>query len=159
MEKFLETAKPVYGAAISADGFNGGYVSDAVNLSKYGEAALAMILTCASSTGTGKIQVQGCTAADGTGATAVDFEYQLVDAEGTPVDTVSARTAVVAATGVTTTAGKDGIYMIYVKPSKVAAIGTFARVIATEVVNDPVSVASMWLLGSPRYSGQGTAVS
>lgn len=158
MEKFLETEKFVYGSAISADGFNGGLTSDAIDMALYQAATFALQMTCGASTGTGTLTVEACTAADGTGATAIAFEKQFVDAEGSPVDTVSDRAAV-AATGFTTTAGKDGIYLIHVDPVAVQAVGKFVRVKVAETVNDPVSTAGTWIVGKARYSGQPTAVS
>lgn len=134
----------------AADRFNTDPASDCVRRSPAGEIAfLVYINTAGGNTGTAKLQLQLCSAAAGTGATAVPFRWRKT-ATGTDVWT-ELSDEVVAADGITTTANEESIYELIVDNRELneSLLGAtvadydFIRLKTTEVVNDPVTGCAM----------------
>ena len=113
--------------------YNGGVATDVVNLGKY-EKATWVISRGAGATGTALIQVQSCDDVTPSTTTAIPFTYQVA-ASG---DTFAATATAVAA-GYTTAAGAGSVVVVEINAAELSGTNKYARLIATEVVNDPVS--------------------
>jgi hypothetical protein len=145
----MENIHVVKGLDPVAD-FNAGTagVTQAVSLRLW-ERVLFVIYKGVGTTGTSVVTVQGCTAANGTGATAVPFRYRATLSG----DTAGAITAAAAA-GFTTTAGSSQVYEVEIDVEALLAGGyTYVRLLCTESVNDPVLGGILTLMFNPRYSG------
>jgi hypothetical protein len=143
-----EQLKPVFGFGVGgADAFAGSKTSDVVNVSLYGGAY--GVVYNVSSTGTMTITVQACSDATPTANTAIPF-YISRTLTSTNVTTAAER---VASTGYTTTAGENATYIISVDLADVQAAGyQYARVVTTEVVDNPSTGYCVLLLPNPRYA-------
>jgi hypothetical protein len=131
--------------AAQEDIFNGDPATDIINLSQQ-LAAMFIIQKGAGATGTATITVQSCEDTDGTGATAVPFEYR----KQTSGDTWGAWTSATA-TGFTTEAGANQMYEIWVDPHNLDGNDKYCRLKATEVVDSPCDGA-MLALTIPNYA-------
>lgn len=150
MEKFSEAHKAVIGGDPSADIFNGGFTSDAVNMALY-ERATFMLKTKAT-TGVGTVKLEACSKADGTGAETIPFTYEEIDAAGTPVDAISAEKSAAKDTGFDTATAKTMLYLIAV-PAKITLPDGkgFVRLKAAEKVDAAVVGNCDILLDLPVY--------
>ncbi len=152
MELLQEIVKFVKGLAPAADRWNTNPVSDAVKLNYHDECTF-VVHQAGGTTGTATLTIEACSAADGTGAEAVPYKYQVgADGAGAGGDAVGALTDAAAA-GFTTTAATDRLYLLSVKASALPAGKNFVRLKCTEAVNDPVNGAVEILLSTPRYQG------
>lgn len=149
---FTEDHAIVMVLAPDADRYDSDPATDVVNTENYGEVTF-VLMHGAGATGTVTIEVEECTAADGTGNTAIAYNYRLATAG---VDSFAARTAVALA-GYTTVAGATQMVAIEINASELTDGSPFVRLALTEVVDSPVDAAVFAILGKPRYP-QATAV-
>lgn len=155
MEKLLDNMKLVIGENAGADINDTNPVSDAIRSSAAEDLYYLRIQTA--TTGTAVITCEACSAADGTGATAIAFAKYEMDSAGSPVDTISAEAAVAAA-GFTTATSKSMIYLLRVPRENIPAAKPFVRFKFTEGVNAPVIGAGAWLMHKPRFSPVGSVI-
>jgi len=128
-----------------ADRYNADPATDVFNMENYDHITF-ILMEGAGGTGTAVLTVEECTAADGTGATAIGFRYRLMST----IDTWGALTAV-ASTGYTTVAGANKLVAIEVDADELSDGSNFVRLQITESANDPVDAAVLAILGRPRY--------
>ena len=129
-----------------ADVYAADPASDVFNMKLYDH--ITFILTeGAGGTGTVKIQVEECTAADGTGNTAIAFNYRLAS---TP-DTWGAVTAA-ASTGYTTVAGANKQVAVEIDAEQLSDGYPYVRLQLTEVADDPCDAGVIAILSKPRYA-------
>lgn len=145
-----ETTVLVKGLAPAADRFNTNPATDVVNLG-LADSATFLIHYSGGTTGKATVTVEACTAADGTGATAVPFRYRS-DTNGAS-DVRGAVTNATAA-GVDTVPAEEHILEVEIKASELPAGSKFVRAKLTESVNDPVNGSVMILLRNPRFQGK-----
>jgi hypothetical protein len=124
-------------------------VSDAVNLA-HAEGALFSVYKGVGTTGTATITVESCSAADGTGATAIPFKYSR---QNNSADTAGALTAATTS-GFTTTAGSSEMYQVDVKAADCADGKPWVRLKSVEVVDSPIVGAITIALYDLRRAGQ-----
>lgn len=140
-----------------ADAFAGGLTTEAVSLAKYRRATLVVITGAIEDTGISNIvTVEACTAADGTGNTAMAFKYRAQQ-YSTTVDTWSALTAA-------TTTGYDfadnntvanTVWFLEVTAEEVGAAvdgAEFVRAVIAETANKTITAGGIWILSEPRYA-------
>ena len=139
-----------------ADAFAGGVVTEAVSLANYRRATLVVLTGAIEDTGISNlVTLQACTAADGTGATAMAFGRRVLPYT-TSVDTWGALTAATSA-GYNFAAGytvANGVWMAEVTADEVAAAldgATFLRANIAETANKTITAAAFWILSDPRY--------
>lgn len=118
------------------DAIDGNPASDVVSFASYRFATFHVAIG-AGGTGTGTITVEKCTAADGTGATAVAFKYRKATSE----DAYGALTDATAS-GFTTSAGTNDQYIIEIDGNSLGENYGFARLKFTEVANSPIFAAA-----------------
>lgn len=140
-----------------ADAFAGGVVTEAVSLANYRRATLIILTGAIEDAGISNlVTLQACTAADGTGATAMAFTRRVLPYT-TSVDTWGALTAALAA-GYNFAAGTpaaNAVWMAEVTADELAAAldgATFLRASIAETANKTVTAAGLWILSEPRYS-------
>lgn len=139
-----------------ADAFASGRTTDAVSLAKYRRATLIISTGAIEDTGISNlVTVEACTAAAGTGNTAMAFRSRLC-ASSTSVDLWSALTARTAAgyNFAAASPAANGIWMLEVTADEVAAAvagGTFVRAVIAETANKTVTAGGIWILSEPRY--------
>jgi hypothetical protein len=143
-----EQLKPVFGFGVGgADAFSETKASDVVNVSLFG--GLYGVVYNVSTTGTMVITVQACSDVTPTANTAIPF-YISRTLTSTNVTNAAER---VAATGYTTTAGENAMYMITVDLADVQAAGyKYARVVTTEVVDAASTGYCALFLPNSRYA-------
>lgn len=133
--------------AANGDMFNGNPTTDVICLQDWGRAT--WVIACGTgAVGTAKIQVQSCSNATPSVATAIPFMYraQLAD------DTWGAWTeAAVAADGFTTAAQADKAYEVTIRSADLLAGHAWARLITTEVADAAVHGSIFCILTEPRY--------
>lgn len=152
MNYFSEDHAIVMALAPDADLYAADPATDVVNTENFDQVTF-ILMHGAGATGTVKIQVEECTAADGTGNTAIGFNYRLAT-DG--VDVFAARTAI-ASTGYTTVAGATQMVIVEINAAELSDLSPFVRLQLTEVVDSPVDAAVLCVLGKPRYP-QATSV-
>lgn len=136
--------------AASADTYDTSQVSDYISLKNY-NSIMFVLMHGTGTTGTATITVAMASDASGTGATNIPFSYRRVTAVATS-DVEGAMTAATAS-GFTTTAGSDQMYIIEVNGEELDNDKMFVALTATEVVNSPVKGAWLAILGEARYPG------
>lgn len=147
-----EKIKFVKGLAPAADRWNTNPSTDVVNAALYKRVAF-LATQQGGTTGTVTFTVQACTAADGTGATAVAFRYRVgADGSGALGDAFGAITEATSA-GFASTAATDRQYLIEVDSQALPVGYNYVRLLCTELVNDPVNGCVSILLEEPRYGG------
>lgn len=130
-----------------ADAYNPDPATATVNMRHYGHVTF-LLMEGAGGTGTATVEVEECTAADGTGATAIPFRYRISTDAGV---TFGALTAAAAA-GITTTAGANKVIAIELDDSELSDDSPFVRVQLTEVVDSPCAAGVLAILSKPRNS-------
>lgn len=135
--------------APAADRFNGNPATAAVNTKLYGHVSFVIALG-AGTTGTAKIQVEECSAANGTGNVAIPFRYRAADSG----DAYGSLTVASASEGFTTAAGSDKTYVIDIDSRELSDTKPFVRLKITEVVDAPVAAAVVALGFMARYKEQ-----
>lgn len=129
-----------------ADRYDTDPATDVVNAAKYGAISF-YLMEGAGGTGTVKIEVEECTAAAGTGNTAVAFKYRLASTHGTWGAITDS-----ASTGYTTVAGANKMVEVIVDVDNLSSGSNYVRLQLTEVADSPVDAAVVAILGDPRYS-------
>lgn len=149
MRAFLTDSNfPVTVLQPDADRYDSNPASSCVNLKNY-EGVTFLLAEGAGGTGTVKIQVEECTAAAGTGNTAIPFTYQVQSTLGT-IGAVTAASS--GSTGYTTTAGASKMILVHVRAESLDVGYPFVRLKLTEVVNDPCDAGVIAVLWGPRYA-------
>lgn len=139
-------AMPSANQAAYEDLFNGNPTTDIVNLSNYDKVTW-IIQKAAGATGTATITCESCdTVVPGT-ATAIPFSYQVCTSGDTFGDTTDAT-----ASGFTTTAGADQVYVIEVNSSELYSTNKYVRLKCTEVVDSPVDGTITCIMSGPRFT-------
>lgn len=135
------------GLAPDADRYNTDPATDVVNTKYYGHTTF-IVEHGAGATGTAVVTVEECTAADGTGATAIPFKYRLyaiTAAQGALTDAT--------ASGFTITAGANKLAVIEVPSRSLSDGSPYVRVQLTEGVDSPVDASVLIIQSQPRYAG------
>lgn len=136
----------------TADAFAGTKTSDVTNASLYNKIGWIVRYNGTGSTGTSTITVEACSNAAAAAVVAIPFRYTFIpDSTNVPSAPVT-----VAATGFTTTPAAVGTFLVECDNSDIQAASTseykFVRLVATEVVNDPVAGGIQTICASPRYA-------
>ena len=136
-----------------ADAFAGTMNTDIVKV--LGEAVMFEITKGIGPTGTSVITVDACDDVTPSNTTAVAFWYKTSTTLGVWSDWTSATTA-----GFTTTAGSNQQYLVYVPADVLAAADEYgyARLTATESVDDPVLGGVNAIVVNVRYAPQLTTL-
>ncbi len=150
---FLSNHHIVNGLYPVADAFDGDPTTDYVSLENYRKATF-LIHTGDATGGTadGVVTVNAASAAAGTGAGAVAFNYREC-LSSTSVDTWGARTAAAAA-GFAMTAGDNRMYAVEITAAEVEALdpgNSFVSLTVTEDTDDPIVGGIICILSDPRY--------
>ena len=126
---------------------SGGKTGDVFSMAKYGHATIGIQIGVSAAAFT-KILLNECTAFDGTGATAIAFNYY---AEETAAgDTMAARAAATA-TGVTPSANDNIFYIIELDAAELSDDSHFVQLSLTNNTNSVLAAAHAWLTGA-RYA-------
>lgn len=134
-----------------ADAFHTAVTTDYICLRDYRRISF-LIITGVGTTGTQVITINAATSAAGAGATTMAYRYKVC-ASSTTVDTWGASTNV-AATGFTTTAGSNYMYLVevLVEEAQAALAGAnFVSMTLTEGVSAAVVGSVIAILSEPRY--------
>jgi|SRR5262245_8639515 len=135
----------------ATDRYNTNPATDVFNTKDYSHITF-IVEEGAGGTGTVKIQVEACSAAAGTGNTAIAFNYRLV-ADTATADTWGALTAI-ASTGYTTVAGANKMVAVEIDAEELPAGKPFVRLQLTEVVDSPCAASVLAILSGARYPQQ-----
>jgi hypothetical protein len=143
-----------------ADAFAGGINSEAVSLRDFNRATLIIMTGAIEDSGISNlVTVEACTAADGTGNTAMAFRSRRM-LYSTTVDTWGALTARTSSGHNFATASggavANNVWMLEVTADEVAAAAAgshFVRAVIAETVNKTITAAGLWILSEPRYAG------
>lgn len=147
-----EVVKFIKGLAPAADRWNTNPVSDAVKLAYHNQVTF-IVGQQGGTTGKATLTVEACTLADGTGATAIPFKYQVgADGAGAGGDAWGAVQDALAA-GFDTTPAIDALYAITVYAAALPANKPFVRLKCTEAANDPINGFVLIALDEPRFQG------
>lgn len=138
---------PVFALAPDADRYNTDPATDVLNMAGYGQVTF-ILQEGAGGTGTVKIQVEECSALDGSGATAIAFRYRVAQTG----DQFTAFSTAVAVDGYTTVAGANKMVAIEVDTRDLSEGFPFVRLQLTEVVDSPVDAAVMAIASESRFA-------
>lgn len=140
-----------------ADAFAAGITTEAVSLAKYRRATLVVITGAIEDSGVSNlVTLEACTAADGTGNTAMAFKYRAQQ-YSTTVDLWSALTAA-------TSSGynfsdnnsvANAVWFLEVTAEEVGAAvdgAEFVRAVIAETANKTITAGGIWILSEPRYA-------
>jgi len=131
--------------APAADRFNTNPATATVKLSHYSHATF-VVTEGAGGTGTATLVLQECSAANGSGATAIPFRYRISTDAGLTFGPLQAATA----SGVTPAAGANKVTVIEVDDRELSADKPWVRVQTTEAVDAPVAASITAILSKPR---------
>lgn len=148
MKEWFEGNLPVCALLPDADPFAGNPATDVYNMKLY-DRIVFIIIEGAGGTGTYTPTVEECTAADGTGATAIAHKARTCASAGT-ADTWTAWTAATTA-GIISVAGANKMIAIEVKASELSADSPFIRLQITETDSTAVDGCIMAILSEPTY--------
>lgn len=146
---FFERIQDTVGIGASVDIFNTNPASPTINHA-YCKESVAKFQHSGGTTGKGTIQVQACTKADGTGATAIPFKYKKAIAAGAYGEILDALAA-----GVETVPTETARFLINIRALQLPEGKPFVRILLTETANDPVVGALTFFGAEPEYF-QGT---
>ena len=139
-----------------ADAFSGGIATEAVSLRDFARASLVIMTGAIEDAGISNlVTLEACTAADGTGATAIPFRRRTLR-YSTTVDTWGALTDV-ASTGYNfalANAVANAVWYACVTAAEVEAAlpgATFLRASIAETANKTITAAGLWILTGARY--------
>ncbi len=139
-----------------ADAFSGGVVTEAVSLRDYTRAALIIQTGAIEDANISNlVTLQACTAADGTGATAMAFRRRTLR-YSTTVDTWGALTDVTSAgyNFAVNNAVANACWYLEVTAAEVEAAlagATFIRASIAETANKTITASGLWILHGSRY--------
>ena len=145
---FMEEFLPVCALLPDADRYTANPATDVYNLKYYQEITF-ILFEGAGGAGTTTLTVEECTAADGTGATAIAFKYRLLANAGS-ADTWGAWTAATSS-GYLTIAGANKGVAIRVTADMLSAGYPYVRVQTTEDDSTAVDAVIIAILGGARY--------
>lgn len=145
MSEFIGYNHVAQALAPDADRYNGNPATDIFNTKDYDHVCF-VVEEGAGGTGTVKIQVEACSDAAGTGATAIAFNYRVM----TTTDTWGSRVAS-ASTGYTTVAGADKLVAVEIDAAELSADKPFVRLQLTEIVDSPCDAGVLAILTKGRY--------
>lgn len=140
-----------------ADAFAGGLTTEAVSLANYRRATLVVITGAIEDSGVSNlVTLEACTAADGTGNTAMAFQYRAMQ-YSTSADTWGALTAATSSgyNFSVNNAVANAVWLAEVTSDEVAAAvdgGEFVRAVIAETANKTITAGGIWILTEPRYS-------
>ena len=126
---------------------NGGASSDIWSMKNYGKATIIVSVGVSAAAFT-KIVVNECTAADGSGRTAI--AYSVYKEETAAGDTLGERTAV-AATGVTPSANDNIMYVIDLDARELSADSPWVEVVLTNASGNSCLASVLAVLTGSRY--------
>jgi phosphoribosylformimino-5-aminoimidazole carboxamide ribonucleotide (ProFAR) isomerase len=139
-----------------ADAFAGGITSEAVSLASYRRATLVVVTGAIEDSGISNlITLEACTAAAGTGNTAVAFAYR-VQRYSTTVDTWSAF-ALATSSGynfAVNNAVANAVWVAEVTAEQLCQAvdgAEFVRAVIAETANKTITAGGIWILSEPRY--------
>jgi len=141
-----------------ADAFAGGLTTEAVSLRDYRRATLIVLTGAIEDAGISNlVTLEACTAADGTGATAMAF-HRRAQQYSTTVDAWGALTSAAAAgyNFALANAVANAVWMAEVTADEVAAAladADFVRAAIAETADKTITAAGLWILSEPRYAG------
>lgn len=130
-----------------ADRYNADPATDVFNMENYGHITFIFI-EGAGGTGTTALTVEECTAIDGTGATAIAFNYRVSTDAGATFGALTAATS----SGVTPAAGANKIVLIELDARELSADSPFVRVQTTEGTDGAVDAACLAICSKARYA-------
>ena len=139
---FISTA-----LAPDADRYTGDPATDVYNMKLYDHITF-IVHHGAGGTGTVVVTVEECTAAAGTGATAIPFRYRVGASTGVSLGALTS----VAATGVTISATANQILVVEIDAAELSGDSPFVRLQLTEGVDSPVDASVTAILSKPSYS-------
>ena len=142
-----EDMLPLLVLAPAADRYNTNPATAGVSMRSFRNAVF-LINEGAGGTGTATVTVEGCSAANGTGAEAIPFKYRQSTGSGATLGELTQA----AAAGFTTTAGANKVIAIEVDSDDLPPNKPYVRLQLTEVANDPVAAGVTCVLLNPRYS-------
>ncbi len=153
--KIIQQIHLYHTGAITAheDMYNGDPATDVVNMEGF-DGAVWIITESAGATGTAVVTVEACDDVTPSNTTAIQFTYQA----GALVDTMGATT-VATASGFTTTAGANKVYIIEADAADIAATGySYVRMQLTEGVDSPVDggIVGFLVRGRHKYDQEAT---
>lgn len=154
--ELLSNAHIVPALIPAADRFTGGIVTEAVSLRDYARATLIIQTGAIEDAGISNlVTLQACTAADGTGATAMAFRRRAMP-YSTTVDTWGALTDVTSSgyNFATANAVANAVWCIDVTAAEVEAAlagATFIRASIAETADKTVVASGLWILHGSRY--------
>lgn len=125
----------------------GGKASKAFNFSKYTHASITVAIGVSAAAPTA-ILLEACTAQDGTGATAIGFDYFACETSDT--DVLAAKQTATAA-GITPSANDDIFYQIEIDSNVIPAGSSYLRVHITNGSNSVIAAVFAVLSGA-RYA-------
>lgn len=133
--------------APAADRFASNPATSTVKLALFAHATF-LVLEGAGGTGTATIEVEACSAADGSGAEAIPFRYRISTDAGATFGALEAATA----SGVTPAAGANKVTAVEVRARELPEGKPWVRLQLTEVVDSPVAGTVLAVLSEPRYA-------
>lgn len=136
--------------APNADLYDTAQTTDYISLKNY-NSIMFVIQQGIGATGTATITVAMASDASGTGATNIPFKYRRVS--NTATSDVEGAMTDATASGFTTTAGSNQIYLVEVNAEELDDGKPFVALTATEVVNSPVAGAILAVMGEARFAG------
>ena len=142
---FSQKNQIVMALAPDADRYNGSPASDVISMKHYGHVCF-VVLEGDGGVGTATITAEECTAADGTGATAIGFRYRLA----TTGDTWGTLTTV-ASSGYLTLAGANKMILIEIGADELSDGSPFVRLQLTEDDSTAVDAAIIAICSEARY--------
>ncbi len=142
---FTQRHLPVFALAPDADRYASDPATDVINMANYRHVTF-LLIEGAGGTGTATITVEECTALDGTGATAIAFNYRLA----ATADTFAALTAAAAA-GYLTIAGANKMVAIEIDSAELSDGSPFVRLTLTEAVASAVDACVIAIASEARY--------
>lgn len=138
-----------------ADAFSGGLTTEAVSLANYRKATLVVITGAIEDANISNlVTVEACTAADGTGNTAMAFRHRAQQ-YSTTVDTWGALTSAAAAgyNFATNNAVANAVWFLEVLAEEVQAAkenADFVRAVIAETADKTITAGGIWILSEPR---------
>lgn len=152
MNSLTEQVSFVKGLPPAADRWNTNPATDIVSMRNHNKCTF-LVHQEGGTTGTATFTVEACSDVSGTGATAIPFGYRVGAAgAGAGGDAMGARVEATAS-GFTSTAASDRLYLIEVEANELLAAKPFVRLKCTEAVNDPVNGSVEIMLSEGRYQG------
>lgn len=156
MIDFLENTHIIPAFVPVADAFAGGLTTEAVGLANYQQATLVISTGAVEDANISNlVTLEACTAADGTGNTAMAFRWRAMR-YSTTVDTWSALTAATSSgyNFASNNAVANTVWYATVSADEVGAAvdgGDFIRAVVAETANKTITASGLWILSGARY--------